>query len=268
LETITHLSHFVFEIANLIPNTRAAFVGNSAFTHKGGIHVSSVLKDSRMYEHIPPQLVGNKQHVLVSDLSGQSNIRYKAKELGIDMDAEREFSKNFVRHIKSLEYEGFQFDGAEGSFELLLRSELNTYQPYFTVTYAKVNVLIDDNGGDYAEAVLKVKVGKEIEHTASDGDGPVNALDNALRKALTRFYPEIASIRLVDYKVRVLGERNGTGAKVRVLVETGDGEDSWSTVGVSENIIQASLQALSDSLNYKVLKTQQKNAHPVWYAEK
>ncbi len=260
LENMTHLSHFVYEVANLVPNTRAAFVGKSAFTHKGGIHVSSVLKDSRMYEHIPPQMVGNKQHVLVSDLSGQSNIRYKAKELGINIEDKREFSKNFVQHIKSLEYAGFQFDGAEGSFELLLRSELNTYHPYFQVTYAKVNVLLDDNGGDYAEAVLKVQVGQEIEHTASDGDGPVNALDNALRKALTRFYPEITSIHLVDYKVRVLGERNGTGAKVRVLVETSDGEDSWSTVGVSKNIIKASLQALSDSLNYKILKTK-KNSY-------
>ncbi|HGY54114.1 MAG TPA: citramalate synthase [Caldithrix abyssi] len=259
LEQLTHVSHFVYEVANLAPNTRAAFVGKSAFTHKGGIHVSSVLKDSRMYEHISPQLVGNKQHVLVSDLSGQSNIRYKAKELGIDIPNKREFSRNFVQHIKSLEYEGFQFDGAEGSFELLLRSELNTYHPYFSVTYAKINVLIDDNGIDYAEAVLKVKVGDEIEHTASDGDGPVNALDNALRKALTRFYPEIASIHLVDYKVRVLGERNGTGAKVRVLVETSDGEDSWSTVGVSENIIRASLQALNDSLNYKILKTKKES---------
>ncbi len=254
LEQITSLSYFVNEVANLIPNTRAAFVGKSAFTHKGGIHVSSVLKDSRMYEHIEPGRVGNKQHVLVSDLSGQSNIRYKAKELGLHIPTGREFSRQFVQYIKSLEYEGLQFDGAEGSFELLLRKELNIYEPYFSVTYAKVNVLLDDDGKDYAEAVLKVKVGEEIEHTASDGDGPVNALDHALRKALTRFYPEIISIHLVDYKVRVLGQRDGTAAKVRVLVESTDGERSWSTVGVSENIIQASLQALGDSLNYKIMK--------------
>ena len=153
-----------------------------------------------------------------------------------------------------MEFQGFQFDGAEGSFELLLRSELNGYQPYFTIPYAKINVLLDESGKDYAEAVLKVKVEDEIEHTASDGHGPVNALDNALRKALTRFYPEIASTHLMDYKVRVLGDKNGTRAKVRVLVETSDGDNSWSTVGVSENIIQASLQALSESLNYKILK--------------
>jgi len=257
LEHITHISHFVYEIANLVPNTRDPFVGKSAFTHKGGIHVSSVLKDSRMYEHIDPQSVGNKQHVLVSDLSGQSNIRYKAKELGINIKDKKEFSKKFVQHIKTMEYEGFQFDGAEGSFELLLRSELNGYQPYFNITYAKINVLLEDDQ-DYAEAVLKVKVGSEIEHTASDGDGPVNALDNALRKALVRFYPEVAAIHLIDYKVRVLGEKNGTGAKVRVLVETGDESESWSTVGVSKNIINASLQALSDGLNYKILKNKKR----------
>lgn len=259
LSQLSSLSRFVYEIANLIPNTRAAFVGKSAFAHKGGIHVSSVLKDSRMYEHISPDVVGNEQHVLVSDLSGQSNIRYKAKELGINLPDTADFNKRFVRHIKSLEFEGFQFDGAEASFELRLRHELNEYQPFFKVTYAKVNVLHDDDGQDYSEAVLKVQVGDEVEHTASDGNGPVNALDNALRKALMRFYPEIASIHLVDYKVRVLGEKDGTGAKVRVLVESGNGDYNWSTVGVSTNIIHASLQALSDSLNYQIFKLRQHN---------
>jgi len=209
-----------------------------------------------MYEHIDPAEVGNKQHVLVSDLSGQSNIRYKAKELGIQLEDNREFSKKFVQTIKNLEYEGFQFDGAEASFELLLRQDLNHYTPYFDVVYSKVNVLNDSGGQDYADAVLRIKVGHEIEHTASDGVGPVNALDNALRKALMRFYPEIINIHLIDYKVRVLGEKNGTGAKVRVLVESGDGENMWSTVGVSVNIINASLQALSDSLNYKIYHMQ------------
>ncbi|RMD61589.1 citramalate synthase, partial [Candidatus Parcubacteria bacterium] len=255
LEGLTNLSNFVYEVANLTPHLRAAFVGKTAFTHKGGIHVSSVLKDSRMYEHIDPEVVGNRRHVLVSDLSGQSNIRYKAKELGIDIAHDREFSKKFVQYIKNLEYQGFQFDGAEASFELLLRSELETYSPFFEITYAKVNVMLDDEQTDYSEAVLKVKVGDEIEHTASDGNGPVNALDNALRKAITRFYPEIATIQLVDYKVRVLGEKDGTGARVRVLVESSDGQRSWSTVGVSHNIIRASLQALSDGINYKIFQT-------------
>ncbi|MEJ2054896.1 MAG: alpha-isopropylmalate synthase regulatory domain-containing protein, partial [Calditrichaceae bacterium] len=244
----------VYEIANLTPHNRDPFVGKSAFAHKGGIHVSSVLKDSRMYEHIDPESVGNRQNVLVSDLSGQSNIRYKANELGIVLPETKEFNKQFVSHIKSMEYGGYQFDGAEASFELLLRAELNEYKPFFEITYAKINVLYDDNGQEYSEAVLKVKVEDEEEHTASDGNGPVNALDNALRKALQRFYPEISEIHLVDYKVRVLGEKDGTGAKVRVLVETADQEDTWSTVGVSFNIIRASLQALCDSMNYKIFK--------------
>jgi 2-isopropylmalate synthase len=154
----TSLSHFVYEIMNLVPNSRAAYVGKSAFTHKGGIHVSSILKDSRMYEHISPSEVGNHQHVIVSDLSGQSNIRYKAKQLGVDLPDDKEFSRNFVQSIKSLEYEGFQFDGAEASFELLLLGELNEYSPFFEITYSKSNVLFDYEGRNYAEAVLKVKV--------------------------------------------------------------------------------------------------------------
>jgi 2-isopropylmalate synthase len=256
LEKLTSLSHYVDEIMNQVPNNRAAFVGKSAFTHKGGIHVSSILKDNRMYEHIVPAKVGNRQHVIISDLSGRSNIRYKAQEFGFDLSDDKEFSKKFVSQIKSMEYEGFQFDGAEASFELLLLAELNEYEPFFEVIYTKINVMFNQEGHKYAEAVLKVKVGKDVEHTAADGNGPVNALDSALRKALMRFYPEIKNIHLVDYKVRVLNERNGTAAKVRVLVESSDGEKMWSTVGVSHDIIEASLQALNDSLNYKILKMQ------------
>ncbi len=252
----TTISHFISEVMNLEPNNRAPFVGISSFAHKGGIHVSSVLKDSRMYEHISPDLVGNKQRVVVSDLSGQSNIRYKAKEFGIELPEGKEFSKNFVSYLKSMEYDGYQFDGAEATFELLLRSELKEYLPFFKVNYSKINVLQDENNIHYSEAVLKVEVNGEIEHTASDGNGPVNALDSALRKALSRFFPEIAQIKLIDYKVRVLGEKNGTKAKVRVLIESSDGHTNWSTVGLSENIIEASLMALTDAINYKLFKTQ------------
>ncbi|MBK7979795.1 MAG: citramalate synthase [Ignavibacteriae bacterium] len=257
---LTSMSHFISEIMNIEPNTRAAFVGNSAFAHKGGIHVSSVLKDSRMYEHLSPSAVGNKQRVVVSDLAGQSNIRYKAKEFGINLPEEKEFSKNFVNYLKTMEFDGYQFDGAEGTFELLLRAELKEYKPFFSVKYAKVNVLQDQNNIHYSEAVLKVEVNGEIEHTAADGNGPVNALDSAIRKALTRFFPEIAQIKLVDYKVRVLGDKNGTKAKVRVLIESSDGELTWSTVGLSENIIEASIMALTDAMNYKLFKlsTEQK----------
>jgi len=254
LEHLTSVSHFVYELMNLAPNSRAAFVGKSAFAHKGGIHVSAVLKDSRMYEHISPETVGNKQRVLVSDLSGQSNIRYKAKELGIDISENKEISKKVVDFIKTLEHGGFQFDGAEASFELLLNAEMNKFSPFYNVVDSKVHVTFDDEGHSKSEAVLKVEVDGEIEHTASDGDGPVNALDNALRKALLRFYPEISLIKLVDYKVRVLDEKEGTGAKVRVMIQSSDGAESWSTVGVSENIIEASFQALNDSINYKLFK--------------
>ena len=255
LENTTSVSNFVYELMNIVPNSRAAFVGKSAFAHKGGIHVSSVLKDSRMYEHIAPNIVGNQQRVIVSDLSGQSNIRYKAEELGIKLPAQGEFSKNFVQYLKNLEYDGFQFDGAEATFELLLRADLNEFKPFFEITYAKINVMFDDSDNEYAEAVLKVAVDKKVEHTASDGDGPVNALDKAMRKALATFYPQISEMHLIDYKVRVLGDNDGTSAKVRVLVESSDGHSAWSTVGVSENIIKASLQALTDSYNFKLFKT-------------
>jgi len=254
INELTPLSNFVFEIMNLVPNTRAAYVGNSAFAHKGGIHVSAVMKDNKMYEHVEPNKVGNKQRVLVSDLSGQSNIKYKAKEFGIDLSADNELSKKLVTHIKSLEYDGYQFDGAEASFELFLRSETNEFSPFFKTLESKVHVTFDNQEHTSSEAVLKIEVNGEIEHTAANGDGPVNALDNALRKALTRFYPEISKIKLIDYKVRVLNEKHGTAAKVRVLIQSGDGIESWSTVGVSENIIEASWQALCDSVNYKLFK--------------
>ena len=207
-----------------------------------------------MYEHINPESVGNSQRVLVSDLSGQSNIRYKAKAFGVDVSDDSEFTKKLLSHVKALEYDGYQFDGAEASFELILRSEKNEFSPYFKTLDSKVHVSFDDHKQSSCEAVLKVEVGGEVEHTAANGDGPVNALDNALRKALLRFYPEISMMKLVDYKVRVLDEKDGTAAKVRVLIQSSDGIETWSTVGVSENIIEASWQALCDSVNYRLFK--------------
>jgi 2-isopropylmalate synthase len=254
LKNLTSLSNFVYEIINIVPNTHSAFVGKSAFAHKGGIHVSAVLKDSRMYEHINPALVGNKQRVLVSDLSGQSNIKYKANEFGVDITENKELSKKLVDYVKSLEYDGYQFDGAEASFELILRAETNEYTQFFKTLDSKVNAVFDNDGNSSAEAILKIEVDGEIEHAVSNGNGPVDALNKALRKALVRFYPEIVMIKLLDYKVRVLNEKNGTAAKVRVLIESGDGNEIWSTVGVSENIIQASWYALCDSINYKLFK--------------
>lgn len=254
LNHLTSISNYIYELMNIHPNTRAAYTGKSAFAHKGGVHVSAVMKESKMYEHIEPETVGNKQRVLVSDLSGQSNVKYKAKEVGIDLSYDKELSKKVVNDIKLLEHSGYQFDGAEASFELLLRTETNEFSPFFNLIDSKVNVFYDNIGHTYSEAVLKVEVNNEIEHTASNGDGPVNALDKALRKALLRFYPEISEIKLVDYKVRVLDEKDGTAAKVRVMIESSDGNETWGTVGVSTNIIEASFKALSDSINYKLFQ--------------
>jgi 2-isopropylmalate synthase len=250
LNSLTSMSKFVYEILNLPPDTKAPFVGKSAFAHKGGIHVSAVMKESSLYEHIDPALVGNRQRVLVSELAGQSNMRYKARELGIDLPEKGDLFKKMVDHIKNLEHKGYQFDGAEASFELILRRELDQFTPFFDVIESKVVI---QNGQDIRsvdQAVMKVRVGNETELTVSNGDGPVNALDKALRKALLAFYPEISSIRLIDYKVRVLEEKRGTSAKVRVLIESSDGQNTWGTVGVSTNIIEASLEALKDSINY------------------
>ncbi|MBL6956600.1 MAG: citramalate synthase [Chlorobium phaeobacteroides] len=256
LSQLTSLSNYVYELLNIPPDNRAPFVGKSAFAHKGGIHVSAVMKESALYEHIDPKTVGNRQRVLVSELAGQSNIRYKAKELGIALPENGELFKRLVQRIKKLEYEGFQFDVAEASFELLLHEELGEFKPFFEILESKVHIESGKNREPVDQAILKIEVNDEIEMTAADGDGPVNALDKALRKVLRGFFPSIRAIRLVDYKVRVLEERKGTSAKVRVLIQTSDGHTTWSTVGVSTNIIDASLQALSDSLNYHLFNAQ------------
>jgi len=256
LARLSELSRTTAEIMNLAPNHRAPFVGKSAFAHKGGIHVSAVLKDASLYEHIEPDVVGGQRRVLISDLSGKSNILYKTKELGIDLDRNgADHLRNLVQRIKKLEFEGYQFDGAEASFELLLREELGEFTPFFDVIQSSVHVRFGSDQEAWTEAVMRVQVDGESEHTAANGVGPVNALDVALRKALIRFYPELATVKLVDYKVRVLDEKQGTSAKVRVLVETSDGHNTWSTVGVSENIIEASWHALRDSINYKLFKS-------------
>ncbi|MBC8346363.1 MAG: citramalate synthase [Candidatus Marinimicrobia bacterium] len=259
LTQLSSLSHFVSEVMNFAPDQRAAFVGRSAFAHKGGIHVSAVMKNSAMYEHIEPEKVGSQRRVLVSDLSGQSNIRYKASELDVKLNGDKAMTKKVVDRIKVLEHAGYQFDGAEASFELILQEELGVFQPFFDVLDSRINVNYGDDGHTHADAMLKVRVDGEIEHTIADGVGPVNALNLALKKALVRFYPEIKDVKLVDYKVRVLEERAGTESKVRVLIESRDGEDSWSTVGVSENIIEASWQALRDSFNYRLYMTKKKS---------
>lgn len=251
---ITEMSRFVSEVANVNPNTHQPYVGFSAFAHKGGVHVSALLKDSRSYEHIAPELVGNRRRVLVSELSGISNLLYKYKELNLHIDEQNQEGKRILEEIKSMENRGFQFEGAEGSFELLLRKAYDGYVEPFTLEALRLLVEVKQDGGAYSEAIIKIRVGEEVVHTAAEGNGPVNALDNALRKALENFFPCIRSMRLTDYKVRVIDEKDGTGAIVRVHIETGDGNKSWGTVGVSENIIEASWQALADSLAFGLLK--------------
>ncbi len=253
LARLTELSRFVSEVANLHPYTHQPYVGASAFAHKGGVHVSALLKDSKSYEHIDPELVGNRRRVLVSELSGKSNLLYKYKELNLPVDQQSSEGKRILEEIKKLENQGFQFEGAEGSFELLLRKANNEYTEPFYLEALRLLVEVKGNSSPYSEAIIKMKVGDKTVHTAAEGNGPVNALDNALRKALESFYPRIKSMHLSDYKVRVLDEKDGTGAVVRVHIETGDGRRSWGTVGVSENIIEASWQALADSIAYGLL---------------
>jgi 2-isopropylmalate synthase len=255
IEKLTEISKFIYEIANILPFKRQPFVGESAFAHKGGIHVSAIMKKSETYEHIKPELVGNRQRVLVSDLAGKSNILRKAYDFGIHLEPNSPEVRAIVDTIKTLENEGFQFEGAEASLELLFRKTLGIKRKFFDLIGFRV--IDEKRKGDeptLSEATIMVKVGKNIEHTASTGNGPVNALDNALRKALERFYPELKKVRLKDYKVRVVNSGRGTASKVRVLIESGDDENLWSTIGVSENIIEASWQAIVDSIEYKLYK--------------
>ncbi|MHB1042186.1 MAG: citramalate synthase [Eubacteriales bacterium] len=254
LVNLTDLSRFVSEIANVHPDTHQPYVGLSAFAHKGGIHVSALMKDSRTYEHIDPELVGNQRRVLVSELSGMSNLLYKYKELNLQVDRQSPEGRRVLEEIKQLENQGFVFESAEGSFELILRKAYNGFTVPFSLETLRLFIEMRENNPSYAEAIIKMRVGDQIVHTAAEGNGPVNALDNALRKALERFYPQIKKFQLADYKVRVLEEKDGTGAVVRVHIETWDGQQTWGTVGVSQNIIEASWQALVDSIAYGLMK--------------
>ncbi len=255
LRRLRDVSRFVNEIANLRHFKRQPFVGDSAFAHKAGIHVSAVMKRPETYEHIKPDLVGNSQRVLISDLAGRSNILRKAEEFGIHLDPDSPQLQDIVTTLKNLENEGFQFEAAEASFELLMKKALGLHKRFFDLIGFRIIVEKRKEGEDpISEATIMVKVGGRIEHTAATGNGPVNAIDNAMRKALDKFYPELKKVSLHDYKVRVLTAGKGTSARVRVLIESGDEEKRWGTVGVSENIIEASYQALVDSIEYKLLK--------------
>ncbi len=260
LSKLTQISRYVSEVANLQPVASQPYVGSSAFAHKGGIHVSAILKSPRTYEHIEPESVGNKRRVLVSELSGLSNLLYKYKEMNIDLELQKEENRGLLEHIKDMENKGYQFEGAEGSFELMLRKLKTGYKEPFKLEDLRVIIEVKDDLPGYTQAVIKMSVADQIVHTAAEGNGPVNALDNALRKALDKFYPDINDMHLTDYKVRVLDEKDGTGAQVRVLIETSNGKKTWGTVGVSENIIDASWDALVDSIAYGLLQSELKES--------
>lgn len=259
LRKIKEVSRFVSELANLPHHKYMPYVGDSAFAHKGGVHVSAIRKKDATYEHIEPEKVGNRQRILISDLSGESNVLSKAAEYKIDLESKDPTVRSILEELKRLEHEGFQFEGAEGSFEILIKKALGRHRKFFDLMGFRVIVEKQhEHAPSLSEATIMVQVGGQIEHTAAVGNGPVNALDNALRKALEKFYPELKEVRLVDYKVRILSSRDGTGSQTRVLIESGDGETKWGTVGVSENILQASWQALVDSIDYKLLKEEEK----------
>jgi 2-isopropylmalate synthase len=273
LADLKELSQFVDEIANIRHNPRQPWVGSGAFSHKGGTHVNAVQKVAQSYEHIDPALVGNTRRVLVSDLAGRSNIVMKAQELGFKITNETPELKAILARIKDLEHQGYEFEAAEGSLALLIRKILRRQEPPFAVDGYHVSMR-REGSQSICEATVKVRVGAEQAHTVAEGDGPVNALDSALRMALVKFYPELKRVALTDYKVRILDRglpadsprnsgpaavkdssvESGTGAKTRVLIESSDGKAAWGTVGVSYNIIDASLQALVDSMEYALLR--------------
>jgi len=255
LRQLREVSHYIYELANITPPTHQPYVGDAAFAHKAGQHSDAVLKNPATYEHVPPETVGNRRRILISDQAGKSSLAEKAREFGLRLDRGSPETKVILEELKALEDQGYQFEGAEASFELLMKKALRGRRRFFT--FKGFRVIDEKRPGDKvprAEATIMVEVDGKVEHTAAEGVGPVNALDRALRKALERFFPSLREVRLVDFKVRVLPAGLGTASQVRVLIESSDGRDRWGTVGVSDNIIEASWQALIDSIDYKLYK--------------
>lgn len=255
LKELADTSRYVAEISNLAQQANQPFVGSSAFAHKGGVHVNAVMKNPRTYEHIDPTRVGNERKILVSELSGRSSLILKAKELSLDLSKESPKAKRLLKELQGLEHQGYHFEAGEASLELLLARRLKGLKPFFSLEGFRV-IMEKRDGPIRSEATIKLHVNGVPEQTAAEGDGPVNALDNAIRKALRPFYPALSAMHLTDFKVRVLDEKAGTAARVRVLIQSQDAHDSWGTIGVSENIIEASWLALVDSIEYKLLKDQ------------
>ena len=252
IKTLTEVSRFVFEICNLAPVMNMPYVGESAFAHKAGLHVDALRKDKRTYEHIDPALIGNERRFLISELSGKSNVLAELEKAKIAQD--KKLAKEILNRIQQLEHEGYQFEAANASFDLLVKKIMGTYKPSFELLKYYVTTERRTSGEMVNEATVKLKVSGKIQHVVGEGDGPVNALDDALRKALENIYPAIKDVHLIDYKVRVVNARAGTAARVRVIIESRDKTSIWGTVGVSENIIEASWLALVDSVEYKLQK--------------
>jgi len=254
LRSLTEVSYFVSETSNMRHMNNQPYVGDSAFAHKGGVHINAIMKNPKSYEHINPELVGNRRRILVSELAGKSGILLRAKDLRFDLTKDDLRTKKIYKLLQSMELKGYHFEAAEGSFELLLKKALGKVKEYFHLEGFRVVVNKQSNKKITSEAIVKLRIKNKLEHTAADGDGPVNALDNAIRKALKDFYPTLAEMHLTDFKVRILDEKAGTAAVTRVIIQSQDEKDTWNTIGVSENIIDASWQALSDSIEYKLLK--------------
>jgi 2-isopropylmalate synthase len=259
LPQLRELSHYLDELANLRPDPKAPFVGASAFAHKGGLHANAAQKVARSYEHIDPSTVGNRTRVLVSDMAGRSSVVMKARELGFDVNEQTPAVKDVLDELKRLEFEGYEFEAADASLKLLLARWLKVHAPSFE--FEGFRVIIERRGPEsslVAEATVKLKVNGQSMHTVAECVGPISALDKALRLALEKAYPAIKDTTLSDYKVRILDSRRGTNSRTRVLIETSDGEEIWGTVGVSDNVIEASWEALCDSVEYKLLREEEK----------
>ena len=257
LRNLTSVSRSVAEIANMLPNDKAPYVGSHAFAHKGGMHIDAVVKNPISYEHINPDLVGNGRRVLMSEVAGRSTVLARINAIDPALSKDSPETRRIIDRLKELEHEGYQFEAAESSFELVVRKMLGRHAPFFELVEFKVIVDEPSANGINSSAMIKIRVDGQEEITAAEGDGPVNALDKAVRKALERFYPAIGEIRLTDYKVRVLDSDKASAAKVRVLIETSDPYDDWTTIGVSTDIINASWQALVDAIEYKLLRDQE-----------
>lgn len=257
-------ARFVSEVANMMFNDKAAYVGHDAFSHKGGMHIDAVTKNPISYEHINPELVGNTRHILVSEVAGRSALLAKIQAVDATLTKDSIETKRLLEHLKSLEHDGYQFESAEHSFDLLIHKLLGRFQPFFALNEYNVSIHeFSANRSNNAVAKVKISVGEQVESVSAEGDGPVNALDKAIRRALERFYPQISEVRLVDYKVRVLDSDKATAAKVRVLIESADQNGSWTTIGVSTDIIDASWRAMLDAIEYKLLRDSQSTKHLV-----